>query len=193
MKQLWTIPNLLSISRIVFLPILYVFIALEMPFAFLIAFVVIGSTDFFDGMLARRLNQVTRIGKVLDTIADMLFYISTAWFFYRLYPQYLEPNMGLLIAFFTVYFFSFTVSTVYLGKPIMLHTSLLRFCAVLVYVLVILSYLTNTTFFLSFILILFIIGLFEMIMIFMAFGAVDVDTKTIFSLIRQYYKQKSIK
>jgi cardiolipin synthase (CMP-forming) len=189
MKHLWTIPNLLSISRIVFLPILYLFIFLEMPFAFLIAFVIIGSTDFFDGMLARRLNQVTKLGKVLDTVADIMFYISTAWFFYRLYPHYLEPNFGLLVAFFVVYFFSFIVSTVYLGKPIMMHTSLLRFCAVLVYVLVILSYLFNTTYFLSFILILFMIGFFEAIMIFMAFGAVDVDTKTIFSLIKKYKKQ----
>ncbi|MCD6322724.1 MAG: CDP-alcohol phosphatidyltransferase family protein, partial [Clostridiales bacterium] len=91
-----TIPNFLSISRFLFLPILFVFVAKGMTIAFLIGYVILGSTDFFDGKIARRFNQKTDIGKTLDSVADLFFYISSAYFLAKLYPQYLMPNKILL-------------------------------------------------------------------------------------------------
>lgn len=184
MKKEWfNVPNALTISRLLTTPLLYVFVLQDWRLAFLIGFILIGLTDALDGFFARLLNQVTTFGKIMDTVADMAFYLSTAWFFYRLYPQYLEPNFLLLIGFFIVYLTSFLVSFLRCGKPMMLHTSLLRFNAVMVYVVVIMSFLFNTTLFVSAVLIIFIFGLLESIWIFIRFGHVDVDTKSIFHLI----------
>jgi len=72
--MIWTIPNILTIGRILAAPCLaLVFAVFDRPLADWIAlgiFVVAAITDFLDGWLARRLGQVTEIGKMLDPIAD---------------------------------------------------------------------------------------------------------------------------
>ena len=46
----------------------------------LISYIIIGLTDYFDGKIARRLNQTTDPGKTLDSVADLFFYVSSAFF-----------------------------------------------------------------------------------------------------------------
>ena len=188
-KEYFNLPNLLSSARLIFLPLLFYFVLNDMPFAFLLGFILVGSTDFFDGLIAKKFNMQTDFGKMLDSVADIFFYFSTCYFFYILYPQYLVPNIGLLIAFFVVYLSSFVVSLIIIKKPIQMHTSILRYNAVLVYALIILSYFMNTTYFVSLILIVFMIGFIEEILIFIKFGHVDVDTKSIFCLIKEAKKE----
>lgn len=182
-KEYITVPNILSISRLILLPILYLLIARDMTTAFLISYIILGSTDFFDGLVARRFNQTSEIGKALDSIADLPFYISSAYFLYRLFPEYLEPNKLLLIIFFGLLFLSFVVSAILCKKPIMMHTTLLRLNGVLVYVLIILSFFFDTTLYISGILIIYFVGFTEEIIIFIKYGEVDPDTPTIFALI----------
>ncbi|MCK5320639.1 CDP-alcohol phosphatidyltransferase family protein [Candidatus Parcubacteria bacterium] len=79
------IPNILSILRIVFIPIIiyaYFFLPIQL---FLILFFITAITDFLDGFLARKLNQVTKLGTALDVVADKLFVFS---FFLILIYQY---------------------------------------------------------------------------------------------------------
>lgn len=178
MKKLFTIPNSLSLSRLVFLPLLYIFLWRDHIASFFITFTILGSTDFFDGYLARKWNQVSKIGKVLDTVADMFFYISVAYFLYVLSPEAIISNRYLLIMAFSVYGLSFLVPLLKFGKPYTLHTRILRSNAVLVYAMMILSGLMNTTFVLGVVLIIFMIGFFEQILIFLKFGAVDQDTSS---------------
>jgi len=178
MKKLFTIPNSLSLSRLVFLPLLYIFLWNQQIAAFFITFTVLGSTDFFDGYLARKWNQVSRLGKSLDTIADMFFYISVAYFLFVLSPEAIMYNRYLLIMAFSVYGLSFLVPLLKFGKPYTLHTRILRSNAVLVYAMMILSGLMNTTFVLAVVLIIFMIGFMEQILIFLKFGAVDQDTSS---------------
>lgn len=181
--------NLITLTRILFLPLLYYFVDRDMRASFLFTFILVGSTDFFDGLVARKFNIVSKLGKFLDTVADILFYFSTAYFFYAFFPQYLIPNQTLFVLFFVFYFGSFLVSMIICKRPIMLHTSLLRLNAVFVFSLVILSFLIPTTYLLSAILVLFMIGLSESILIFIFFGPADQDTKSIFSLIKKYLKE----
>lgn len=174
----FNIPNILSSLRVILLPLLYVFAFIGMRLEFLIGYIIIGSTDALDGFLARLLNQVTKLGKFLDTVADILFYFSTLFFIYYFYPDRIAPNTWLLIVFMCFYLGAFIVAIIKTGKPMQLHTTHLRVNATLVYFLVILSYFFDTTYVVTAILISFIIGYIEEIAIFLKFGAVDQDTKS---------------
>ena len=72
-----TVPNLVSGTRILAIPYFwYVLIGQDrVGWAAALIFV-IGSTDWIDGYLARRLNQVSEFGKLLDPLADRLMIAS---------------------------------------------------------------------------------------------------------------------
>jgi phosphatidylglycerophosphate synthase len=177
-----TVPNALSASRIVFLPLLWVLALLRMEMAFVIAYALVGITDLFDGYAARRLNQRSAFGKTLDSFADLLYYLSSAFFMAWLYMDYLRPNLLLLYIFFGVLALSFIVSAVKCGKPIMMHTLLLKLNAVLVYVGVILSAFIDTTVFVTVVLAVYYVSYAEEILIFLIHGEVDPDSPTIFNV-----------
>lgn len=76
-KWQWTVPNVLSLVRIALLPA-FVVLYLNSParsallwWAFGVL-VVSGLTDLFDGWIARRFNQISEAGKLLDPLADKL-------------------------------------------------------------------------------------------------------------------------
>ncbi|MDH3474522.1 MAG: CDP-diacylglycerol--glycerol-3-phosphate 3-phosphatidyltransferase [Rhodospirillales bacterium] len=73
--MLTSLPNLLTLLRIVIIPLLVALLYLETPMARWAAcglFIVAGVTDYFDGYLARNLNKVSPLGRFLDPIADKL-------------------------------------------------------------------------------------------------------------------------
>ena len=69
--RFWTIPNMLSLSRIALtVPITYlIWVDGDLTLLLVLIFVAV-STDWFDGVLARRLNTVSEWGKILDPLAD---------------------------------------------------------------------------------------------------------------------------
>ena len=75
-KNLWTVPNILSIARIVLaflIMFIYLFIDFESKTIVIASLIVISAlTDFFDGQIARRFNMISEIGKILDPFADKL-------------------------------------------------------------------------------------------------------------------------
>lgn len=189
-KEYINVPNTLSLSRLVFLPLLFLFALLDMRLTFLIGYAILGSTDFFDGLIARRFNQKTDIGKTLDSFADIFFYLASAWFLYWLYPEYILAHFQLLIAFFSLFILSFIVSGALCRKPIMMHTVLLKLNGVLVYLVIILSFFMDTTFMTAAILVIYLIGFTEEIFIFIRFGEVDPDTPSILTLWRSRNRPK---
>ncbi len=73
-----TVPNLISFVRLLGVPLfLYLFLGPHAYAAALVVLVVGGSTDWVDGYLARRLNQVSRLGQLLDPVADRLYILAT--------------------------------------------------------------------------------------------------------------------
>ncbi len=72
-----TIPNVLSFARLLLVPGFAVLIFLEYDFAAIVVLMVSGYTDYLDGWLARRWGQVTRIGQLLDPLADRLYILTT--------------------------------------------------------------------------------------------------------------------
>ena len=71
-RDLAKIPNLVSLARLALIPFfIWLIAAGEYGWAGIL-FGFIGATDWIDGYLARRLDQVTEVGKLLDPIADRL-------------------------------------------------------------------------------------------------------------------------
>src|SRR5687767_10571753 len=71
-----TVPNLLTVFRMVLIP---VFVSLLFYQKFVLAlgvFVLAGVTDGLDGLLARRFNQKSQLGTILDPIADKLLLVT---------------------------------------------------------------------------------------------------------------------
>jgi phosphatidylglycerophosphate synthase len=175
-----TIPNALSASRVIFLPLLYVLAVSRLELAFVIAYALIGITDLFDGYAARRLNQSSEAGKVLDSWADLAYYASSAFFMAQLHMDYLRPNMVFLWIFFGLLGLSLVVSAIRCGKPIFMHSLVAKTAAALVYIGVILSTFVDTTILVAVILAVYSLAFIEAILIFLIHGDVDPDSPSIF-------------
>ena len=89
-KDLFTIPNIIGYVRILLIPVFcWLYITAESPrdYYWAMAVVLFSSfTDLFDGMIARKFNQVTQLGKVLDPVADKLTHAAMAICLITRYP-----------------------------------------------------------------------------------------------------------
>ncbi|HUP49414.1 MAG TPA: CDP-diacylglycerol--glycerol-3-phosphate 3-phosphatidyltransferase [Thermoanaerobaculia bacterium] len=73
--EIWNLPNALTLLRIFLVPFLVVVLLTKFQgreYAGLAIFLVAAVTDFLDGYIARKRNQMTRLGALLDPIADKL-------------------------------------------------------------------------------------------------------------------------
>jgi CDP-diacylglycerol--glycerol-3-phosphate 3-phosphatidyltransferase len=87
----WTLPNWLSLLRIVFIPAIVYLISTQRPrllFASCILFIIAGITDGLDGLIARRMSMKSKLGLYLDPLADKLLVSSVliALTYYDLVP-----------------------------------------------------------------------------------------------------------
>ena len=77
-KYIFTIPNILSYIRILLIAPFTVLFLKEKYVESAILIVLSGLTDCVDGFLARKLNQITQLGKMLDPVADKLTLLAVA-------------------------------------------------------------------------------------------------------------------
>lgn len=71
-NDIWTIPNMLTVLRILFVPV-FIYLYLKGYYAAsAIMILVCGFTDFLDGYIARHYQQISELGKALDPFADKL-------------------------------------------------------------------------------------------------------------------------
>lgn len=73
-----TIPNMISFVRILLIPVFAVLFYKGHTIAAVIILAISGLSDLFDGKIARALNQVSNLGKMLDPVADKLTVFSIA-------------------------------------------------------------------------------------------------------------------
>ncbi|HSQ37256.1 MAG TPA: CDP-alcohol phosphatidyltransferase family protein [Acidimicrobiia bacterium] len=72
-RRILTIPNVISLARVAMVPLfLWLLFGADSPLAAGLLVGAIGATDWVDGFLARRLDQVSELGKLLDPVADRL-------------------------------------------------------------------------------------------------------------------------
>ena len=76
--RIWTVPNILSLARLLGIPLFLWLVLVEQAdvWAFVVL-VVAGASDWFDGYLARRLDQQSALGEVLDPLVDRLYILAT--------------------------------------------------------------------------------------------------------------------
>lgn len=68
----WTVPNLITVGRFLLVPVFVWLVAVHEYGWATVTLVVLGTTDWVDGYLARRLNQISTVGTWLDPVADRL-------------------------------------------------------------------------------------------------------------------------
>lgn len=114
-----TLANKITILRFLLIPVMIIFIYLDLgeimfitsialnQLIFAIVFVIAAFTDFLDGHIARKYNQITTFGKFLDPIADKVLVITAA-----LYLLQLNASRVTVWAVMIIIFREFVVSAV---------------------------------------------------------------------------------
>ncbi|HPJ19412.1 MAG: CDP-diacylglycerol--glycerol-3-phosphate 3-phosphatidyltransferase [Actinobacteria bacterium] len=73
-----TLPNVLSALRLLGVPLFLWLILVPQADGWAVALLMVaGFTDWLDGYLARKWNQITRVGQLLDPVADRLYILAT--------------------------------------------------------------------------------------------------------------------
>ena len=75
-SRIVTVPNLLTVFRMVLIPVFASLLFYQRFVLALVVFVLAGVTDGLDGLLARRFNQKSQLGTILDPIADKLMLVT---------------------------------------------------------------------------------------------------------------------
>jgi len=78
-RKRFNIPNILTISRIALIPVIVATFFFKTSLAAWVGcglFAIAAITDYFDGYLARRWNNISKFGRFLDPIADKLLVVS---------------------------------------------------------------------------------------------------------------------
>jgi CDP-diacylglycerol--glycerol-3-phosphate 3-phosphatidyltransferase len=99
-SEVWNLPNALTLLRIFLVPFLVVVLLTKFTareFVGLAIFLVAAVTDFFDGWLARRRNQTTKLGALLDPIADKLLMSAAFISLVEMDPQHVPAWMVVII------------------------------------------------------------------------------------------------
>ncbi len=124
-KKIFTLSNLLSVSRIILLPFILCFILrsnnINSKISALILMSIAIITDFLDGYFARRFNQETELGKILDPISDKILIVCIGFVFFQ---KEIIPLWFFLIVFlrdFLILFLSFFL----LKKKVVLKSNFL--------------------------------------------------------------------
>jgi len=68
--RVWTVPNILSLARLVLSIAVFVMIELRLDAAATVGFLIASTTDWIDGWYARRYQQVSRLGRIFDPLVD---------------------------------------------------------------------------------------------------------------------------
>lgn len=100
-KEILTIPNLLSLFRLVLIPVyVYIYLNAERDSEYMLAGIIMAVsciTDMVDGKIARHFNMISHVGKVLDPLADKFTQLALILCLSAKYPI-LYPVLALFLA-----------------------------------------------------------------------------------------------
>ncbi len=125
-ETFWTIPNLLSLYRILVFPFISYLIGTEQERLFAIFITISLVTDILDGWIARTFHMQTQIGTKLDSWADLGTFILAFWAIYVFKWPLLEPHAFMLLVFFVAWLLSYMIVFFKFRGLIGLHTYLFK-------------------------------------------------------------------
>lgn len=120
------LPNMLTVVRLLLIPVFIFTFYNCTQNSFITPFVIIvlaGVTDLLDGHIARKYNLVTKLGKLMDPLADKLFQMSVLYVFadnklipFWIFYVFLVKELILIIGSIVMYKNKITVSAYWYGK-----------------------------------------------------------------------------
>ena len=91
-QQIFTVPNLLSLFRLLLIPLIVWLYGTKQAYTeALLVLILSAATDIADGIIARKFNLVSDLGKALDPLADKLTQIATLWCLVTRFPHMWLP------------------------------------------------------------------------------------------------------
>ena len=122
----WTIPNLLCTLRFLMSGVLVGLAWIDQPRVYLVLLVIAWSTDLVDGRIARTFKQQSRIGPILDSIADGAMYLAMFAGVALMYPEVLRQEAIWLTAAFASYLLPLGTTFFRFGRWPSFHTRLAK-------------------------------------------------------------------
>jgi CDP-diacylglycerol--glycerol-3-phosphate 3-phosphatidyltransferase len=126
-----TIPNLLSILRILFAPMLVVAAASGQARLFLFLFILSLASDALDGFLARRLGQVSEWGAQLDSWGDLATYLAAPIGAWLLWPSLVRREQPFILLGLAGFLLPIFLGFCKFGRLTSYHTRAARIAAIL--------------------------------------------------------------
>lgn len=77
-EKFWNVPNLITLTRVALVPVFALMLFQKRPFGALLIIFLAGLSDVLDGFAARRWHQRTKVGTLIDPLADKIL-LSTAF------------------------------------------------------------------------------------------------------------------
>ena len=142
-KEFRKIPNQITLVRILLVPFLYYFAYYNNRTAFILLLVITAITDAFDGFLARRLRQESEFGRSFDSVADKIIYFSLIPWFYFLEKEMFLEKINFIIILAVTAILSQIISLLKYEKLVFRHTILAKTAAVILFISIILGFLTS--------------------------------------------------
>jgi CDP-diacylglycerol---glycerol-3-phosphate 3-phosphatidyltransferase len=134
MKLIRILPNLLSVSRILLSVVMIPF--WHTPIPLLGVFLACGATDLLDGWIARRFHAETRLGAVLDSLADFVFFWTLVAYFVVVQTDVLRAQLGWVAAVIAVRLLALAVCGIRNRTVYSLHTWANKLSGVLIFLCV---------------------------------------------------------
>jgi phosphatidylglycerophosphate synthase len=131
-EPLVTIPNALSALRLVLAPVLLRLAWTGRPTAFLVTLSVSLLSDLSDGWFARRFDQATHLGTLLDSYGDLATYTTVPLCAWWLWPDLIRREIGYAAAVVAAYLFPILLGYLKYGRLTAYHTYGAKLSAVVV-------------------------------------------------------------
>jgi CDP-diacylglycerol--glycerol-3-phosphate 3-phosphatidyltransferase len=115
-KEFWTIPNLITLYRLLMVPVILYFAISGREKLFAIFLVINLLSDIIDGYIARRFKMESEIGAKLDSFADNFNYVLAIIGFFIFKMDDLRPHLVSLIIFISMLLLTVIVPLIKFGK-----------------------------------------------------------------------------
>jgi phosphatidylglycerophosphate synthase len=117
----YTIPNTLTMARVVCVPVLWLLAIARANLPFVILLALAGLSDVFDGYFARRLRQQSGFGAWFDSFADNIVSASIPFWLFFLLPDFVLANLVVLVAIIVLFVISIMLGIWRYGRIVSYH------------------------------------------------------------------------